>query len=283
MTVDATVKSALDAAELEYRHEAAGRFFVTLPGTKKLQTNCWLIVAEHALVVEAFVCRQPDEAHEEVYRYLLRRNGRLYGVHYSIDSTGDIYLVGRIGLHAVTADELDRVLGQVLEAADGDFNTLLEIGFRTAIRRRRCLLPADGWYEWRRDGDRKQPYFMTRPDGASLALAGIWETWHDPSAEEGAPPLVTCSVLTTEAVGPLTGVHERMPLALPAATWEAWLDPDRGEVAELLVPHRELVDSLELRPVSSAVNDVRNNGAELVAPVADPGDPVALDHASDPG
>lgn len=135
MTVDATVKSALDAAELEYRHEAAGRFFVTLPGTKKLQTNCWLIVAEHALVVEAFVCRQPDEAHEEVYRYLLRRNGRLYGVHYSIDSTGDIYLVGRIGLHAVTADELDRVLGQVLEAADGDFNTLLEIGFRTAIRR----------------------------------------------------------------------------------------------------------------------------------------------------
>lgn len=155
--------------------------------------------------------------------------------------------------------------------------------FRTAIRRRRCLLPADGWYEWRRDGDRKQPYFMTRPDGASLALAGIWETWHDPSAEEGAPPLVTCSVLTTEAVGPLTGVHERMPLALPAATWEAWLDPDRGEVAELLVPHRELVDSLELRPVSSAVNDVRNNGAELVAPVADPGDPVALDHASDPG
>ena len=135
MTADATIKSALDSSELDYRHESRGRFFVTLPGTKKLQTNCWLIVAEHALVVEAFVCRQPDEAHEDVYRYLLRRNARLYGVHYTIDSTGDIYLVGRVGLHAVTADELDRVLGQVLEAADGDFNTLLELGFRTAIRR----------------------------------------------------------------------------------------------------------------------------------------------------
>ncbi|GAA4845155.1 type III secretion system chaperone family protein [Saccharopolyspora rosea] len=135
MSLDAVIRSALDAGGLEYRDEGAGRFFVTLPGTRKLQTNCWLIEAEHALVVEAFVCRQPDEAHEEVYRYLLRRNARLYGVHYTIDGNGDIYLVGRIGKHAVTAEELDRVLGQVLEAADGDFNTLLEIGFATAIRR----------------------------------------------------------------------------------------------------------------------------------------------------
>ncbi|MFR9730337.1 YbjN domain-containing protein [Saccharopolyspora sp. MS10] len=135
MSAAETIRAALDAAELDYRRESDGRFFVTLPGTKKLQTNCWLIVAEHALVVEAFVCRQPDEAHEEVYRYLLRRNSRLYGVHYTIDSSGDVYLVGRVGLHAVTAEEVDRLLGQVLEAADGDFNTLLELGFSTAIRR----------------------------------------------------------------------------------------------------------------------------------------------------
>ncbi|QUH05313.1 YbjN domain-containing protein [Saccharopolyspora erythraea] len=135
MSLDEVISSTLDEIGLEYQHRDDGRFFVTLPGTKKLQTNCWLLVAEHALVVEAFVCRQPDEAHEDVYRYLLRRNARLYGVHYTIDSSGDIYLVGRIGLHAVTADELDRILGQVLEAADGDFNTLLEIGFATAIRR----------------------------------------------------------------------------------------------------------------------------------------------------
>lgn len=133
--LDATITATLDGSELEYDHVERGRFFVTLPGTKKLQTNCWLIVSEHALLVEAFVCRQPDEAHEEFYKYVLRRNGRLYGVHYAIDGNGDLYLVGRIGLHAVTAEELDRILGQVLEAADGDFNPLLEIGFATAIRR----------------------------------------------------------------------------------------------------------------------------------------------------
>ncbi|MGW1677151.1 YbjN domain-containing protein [Saccharopolyspora sp. NPDC002376] len=135
MSLDEVIKSTLDESGLDHQEKGSGRFFVTLPGTKKLQTNCWLIVAEHALVVEAFVCRQPDEAHEEVYRFLLRRNAKLYGVHYTLDSNGDIYLIGRIGLHAVTAEELDRVLGQVLEAADRDFNALLEIGFATAIRR----------------------------------------------------------------------------------------------------------------------------------------------------
>ena len=73
MTLDEVVKSALDSSGLDYKSEEPGKFFVTLPGNKKLQTNCWLILAEHALVVEAFVCRQPDEAHEEVYRYLLQR------------------------------------------------------------------------------------------------------------------------------------------------------------------------------------------------------------------
>jgi hypothetical protein len=90
--------------------------------------------------VEAFVCRRPDEAHEAVYRFLLQRNAKLYGVHYTIDHVGDIYLVGRVSLGAVTADELDRVLGQVVEAADGDFNSLLEIGFASSIQRE---------YEWR--------------------------------------------------------------------------------------------------------------------------------------
>ncbi|WP_158846914.1 YbjN domain-containing protein [Saccharothrix deserti] len=133
--LDDVIRSTLDDRELRYDNKASGRFFVTLPGTKKLQTNCWLVVGRHALVVEAFVCRKPDEAHEDVYRFLLRRNAKLYGVHYTIDTTGDIYLVGRIALHAVTPDELDRVLGQVVEAADGDFNTLLEIGFAGAIQR----------------------------------------------------------------------------------------------------------------------------------------------------
>jgi Putative bacterial sensory transduction regulator len=138
--LDNMIMSTLDERELAYDHPSPGRFFVTLPGTKKLQTNCWLQVGAHALVVEAFVCRRPDEAFAEVYRFLLRRNAKLYGVHYTVDQVGDIYLVGRLSPHAVTPDELDRILGQVLEAADGDFNTLLEIGFSSSIRRE---------YEWR--------------------------------------------------------------------------------------------------------------------------------------
>jgi|SRR5215470_6611762 len=133
--LDAVIAAALDEREIGYQRKEPGQFFVTLPGSKKLQTNCWLVVGRHSLVVEAFVCRRPDEAHEDVYRFLLRRNARLYGVHYTIDQAGDVYLIGRIGHHAVTADELDRVLGQVAEAADSDFNTLLEIGFAGAIRR----------------------------------------------------------------------------------------------------------------------------------------------------
>lgn len=133
--LDATITAALDAAELAYEHREPGSFFVTLPGTKKLQTNCWLLVGRHGMLVEAFVCRRPDEAHADVYRFLLQRNAKLYGVHYTLDRVGDIYLIGRLAQHAVTDDELDRVLGQVVEAADGDFNTLLELGFSSSIRR----------------------------------------------------------------------------------------------------------------------------------------------------
>lgn len=135
MTVNDTIESTLDNSGIEYVRHGDGRYFVTLPGTKKLQTNCWLIVGEHSFAVEAFVCRKPDEAHEAVYRFLLRRNAKLYGVHYTIDAEGDIYLVGKSGVDSVSESELDKLLGQVLEAADGDFNAILEIGFATSIKR----------------------------------------------------------------------------------------------------------------------------------------------------
>ncbi len=134
-SLDQVIKDALDERELVYEHPERGRFHITLPGTKKQQTTCRLVVGNHALSIEAFVCRKPDEAHEAVYRFLLMRNARLFGVSYTVDKLGDIYLTGRVGHGSITADELDRLLGQVLEAADGDFNTLLEIGFATAIRR----------------------------------------------------------------------------------------------------------------------------------------------------
>ncbi|GAB2745696.1 SOS response-associated peptidase [Salinifilum aidingensis] len=137
--------------------------------------------------------------------------------------------------------------------------------FRAPIRRNRCLVPADGWYEWQPTGAGKQPYFMTTGDGSSLALAGIWSVWRDPSAAEEAPPLVTCSVLTTRSVGRLRSIHERMPLLLPAGVWGEWLDPEVRDVSDLLGPPAEdFVDELVLRPVSTRVNNVRNNGPELV-------------------
>jgi hypothetical protein len=133
--VDAVIAAALAELEVEHQRRDAGQFLVTLAGTNRLQTHCWLLVREHTLAVQAFVCRQPDEEHRTVYRFLLQRNARLYGVHYTLDRVGDIHLTGRIPLHAVTAAEIDRVLGQVLDAADGDFNTLLELGFASSIRR----------------------------------------------------------------------------------------------------------------------------------------------------
>lgn len=140
--------------------------------------------------------------------------------------------------------------------------------FRNSLAKRRCLLPADGWFEWRRDAGGRQPFFMTRGDGASLALAGLWSTWHDPSAEQDAPPLVTCAVLTTDAVGELATIHDRMPLLLGPDDWATWLDPDNADVQRLLAaPAQDLVDALELRPVSDAVNSVRNNGPTLLEPV----------------
>jgi hypothetical protein len=137
-----TIQDALDAAEISYASPAEGQFFVTLPGTHKLATHCWLVVGRHALLVEAFVVRKPDENAEEFYRFLLRRNSRLYAVAFSIDETGDVYLVGRLPLHAVTAEEVDRILGSVLEYADGSFDPLLEIGFASSIRRE---------WAWRKD------------------------------------------------------------------------------------------------------------------------------------
>jgi hypothetical protein len=133
--LDQVIAGVLDEAGLEHEHRGPGSFTVTLPGDKRLRTTCWVVVGRHGVLVEAFVCRRPDESHEDVYRWLLHRNTRLYGVHYALDKAGDIYLIGRLAHRALTAEELDRVLGQVVEAADGDFNTLLEIGFASSIRR----------------------------------------------------------------------------------------------------------------------------------------------------
>lgn len=132
---DATIRATLDAAELDYSSPGPGQFLVVLPGTHKLATNCWLVAGRHSLLVEAFVCRRPDENAEEFYRFLLRRNARLFAVAFSIDRAGDVYLVGRLPLSVVTAEEVDRILGSVLSYADESFDPLLELGFASSIRR----------------------------------------------------------------------------------------------------------------------------------------------------
>ena len=124
-------------AERELPCEPSGdsSWVVTLPGTHKLKTVVNLIVGEHALRIEAFVMRQPDENREELWAWLLRHNARMYGVSFSIDAAGDIYLTGRVALRSLDDDELDRLLGAVLTYADDNFDTLLQIGFGSAIRR----------------------------------------------------------------------------------------------------------------------------------------------------
>jgi hypothetical protein len=129
------VQSTLDERAVEWERSGDSAFVVTLPGTHKLKTLCNLIIGDHAMRVEAFVMRQPDENREQLWTWLLQQNANLYGVSFAIDQVGDVYLVGRVPLHAVTADEIDRLLGSVLTYADGSFDTMLEIGFGSAIRR----------------------------------------------------------------------------------------------------------------------------------------------------
>ena len=134
------IEAALKDAELTWESPEPGTYVVTLPGTRKLSTTVSLLVGRHSLSINAFVIRHPDENEAGVHRWLLERNLRLYGVSYAVDPLGDVYVTGKLPLSAVTADEIDRILGQVLQAADGSFNTLLELGFASAIRRE---------YEWR--------------------------------------------------------------------------------------------------------------------------------------
>jgi hypothetical protein len=129
------VREWLEASDLSWVEHRSGVFEVDLPGERKLKTTCRLEVGRHALGVHAFVARNPDENHAGVYRWLLERNLRMFGVAFAVDAAGDIYLDGRLPLHAVTTDELDRLLGAVLTYADESFNVILELGFATSIRK----------------------------------------------------------------------------------------------------------------------------------------------------
>jgi putative SOS response-associated peptidase YedK len=141
--------------------------------------------------------------------------------------------------------------------------------FADAFQRRRCLLPADGFYEWqdRGDGRPKQPYLLADPDGAPLAFAGIWTVWRDPTVED-PEPLFSTAIVTTEARGAMADLHERMPVVLPEQLWSDWLTADADEAPHLLEAVGALgAPRLTATPISRRVNDVRNDGPELLEPV----------------
>lgn len=131
----ARLDAILGDLDLQYEHPEPNAFVVALPGERRLKTACWLTIGAHALEIEAFVLRKPEENYREVYEHLLQLNARTYAVAWSVDSMGDVYLTGRVPLASIERDEIDRILGSVLEYADGQFNVLLELGFATSIRR----------------------------------------------------------------------------------------------------------------------------------------------------
>jgi putative SOS response-associated peptidase YedK len=165
--------------------------------------------------------------------------------------------------------------------------TLADKGaFKAAFRRRRCIVPADGFYEWRaappvegqaKSKAKKQPFFVHRPDGEPYAFAGLWEVWKGPDKDR--EPLRSCTIITTTANGPMGEVHDRMPVILPASEWDTWLDRDNDDLdllGRLLVPAAP--ELIAMRPVSTEVNSVRNDDPGLVAeaPLVDDAVPQRL-------
>ena len=128
------IRTELSELDLEWAESAPGLFSVSLPGTRKLVTECALQVGKHGLDVRAFVARNPDENHAGVYRWLLERNLKLHGICFAVDALGDIYLTASVPVALVSRAEVDRLLGAVVEAADDSFNVILELGFAESIR-----------------------------------------------------------------------------------------------------------------------------------------------------
>ena len=146
--------------------------------------------------------------------------------------------------------------------------------FRNSAKNKRCLVPMDGWYEWKGQKGAKTPYYMYGADGELLYMGGLWSTWRPKDAPKDSPPLLSCTIITTDSAGPLADVHDRMPLTICASDWDRWLDPDAVIDEGLLRGHGDL-DRIAIREVSRLVNSVRNNGPELIEP-AEPEQPTLL-------
>ena len=141
--------------------------------------------------------------------------------------------------------------------------------YKRPFERRRCIIAADGFYEWQAvtGKKQKQPWFIRRRDGEPIAFAGLWEIWHDRSLGDDAPRVRTCTIITTEPNDLMRPIHDRMPVILPESAWDTWLDTENHDVQtlrQLLVPARS--EALEVWPISMLVNKPANNGPELLEP-----------------
>lgn len=195
------------------------------------------------------------------------------GGHYNVAPTDDaLVVVQREERRAITAYRWGLVphWSKDLKGGSRMFNARAETlttspAFRDAFKRRRCLVPVDSFYEWKREGTIRQPYNIERADGRPLALAGLWAGWKD---EEADTVRRTFTIITTTPNEAMADLHDRMPVLVPDDAWDRWLDPtpaDPGELIGMLQPTDEI--ALRIYAVSRAVNDVRRDGPELVEPL----------------
>jgi putative SOS response-associated peptidase YedK len=152
--------------------------------------------------------------------------------------------------------------------------------FRSAFTKRRCIIPADGYYEWQTEGKTKKPFYIYRTDGGILAFAGIYELWRDESVPDDHEQAWywSAAIITTAAADDVGKIHDRTPMVVPPESWADWLDPANKQkellLATMLPATSKEAGGLMSHPVSTAVNSVRNNGPELVDPLADDGSPA---------
>jgi putative SOS response-associated peptidase YedK len=195
------------------------------------------------------------------------------GEHYNVAPTDEaLVVVQRDDRRALTAYRWGLIPHWANDAKVGSrmFNARAETlatspAFRDAFRRRRCLVPVDSFYEWKREGAIRQPYRISQADGRPLALAGLWAGWRDPSTEGVRR---TFTIVTTTPSEALADLHDRMPVIVPEIAWARWLAPgevDLGELMGLLIPNEAV--ELQIYPVSRAVNDVRQDGPALIEPL----------------
>jgi putative SOS response-associated peptidase YedK len=201
------------------------------------------------------------------------------GPRYNVAPTDDaLVVVQREDRRAITAYRWGLVPHWATDLKSGSrmFNARAETittspAFRAAFARRRCLVPVEAFYEWKREGSVRQPFAIRREDGRPLVLAGVWAGWRDPASDPEAPLVRrTFSIVTTAPNEAMAALHDRMPVIVPDDAWDRWLDPapgDDGELVAMLQPS----DAVELRihPVERLVNDVRRDGPELLVPLAE--------------